>query len=598
MTKQIMVGGVPVGGGAPVSIQSMCNTFTHDVDATVRQIDRLAAAGCDIVRVAVPDMAAAKAVGQIKERISIPLVVDIHFDYRLALEAIAAGADKVRINPGNIGGEDRVKAVANACANRGIPIRIGVNGGSLEKPLLAKYGKVCPEALVESAFGHIALLNKYDFADICASLKSSNVSIAMEAYRMMHERSHYPLHLGVTEAGTYTMGTIKSAIGIGGLLAQGVGDTFRVTLTADPADEIVVAKQILKAIGLRKDGPELIACPTCGKHNWTDIRQFNLMFKTFQGVTEDAKNTVYLRPETAQGIFVNFQNVQRTTRKKLPFGVCQIGKSFRNEITPGNFTFRTREFEQMELEFFCKPGTDLEWFQYWRSFCKEWLLGLNISEEHLRLRDHSPEELCFYSKGTTDFEFLFPFGWGELWGVADRTDYDLTQHQNTSGKDMTYFDQETGERYIPYVVEPSLGADRVTLAFLIEAYDEEVVGQDKKGNDDVRVVMHFHPALAPFKAAVLPLSKKEVLAGPAQELRNELSKYFMVDYDDTGSIGKRYRRQDEIGTPYCITLDFETVGDENTPADHCVTIRDRDTMEQVRIPMDQVKSWLEEKLAY
>ena len=341
-----------------------------------------------------------------------------------------------------------------------------------------------------------------------------------------------------------------------------------------------------------------IPCPSCGKHNFTDIRQFNLMFKTFQGVTEDAKNTVYLRPETAQGIFVNFQNVQRTTRKKLPFGVCQIGKSFRNEITPGNFTFRTREFEQMELEFFCKPGTDLEWFQYWRSFCKEWLLGLNISEEHLRLRDHSPEELCFYSKGTTDFEFLFPFGWGELWGVADRTDYDLTQHQNTSGKDMTYFDQETGERYIPYVVEPSLGADRVTLAFLIEAYDEEVVGQDKKGNDDVRVVMHFHPALAPFKAAVLPLSKKEVLAGPAQELRNELSKYFMVDYDDTGSIGKRYRRQDEIGTPYCITLDFETVGDENTPADHCVTIRDRDTMEQVRIPMDQVRSWLEKKLAY
>ena len=341
-----------------------------------------------------------------------------------------------------------------------------------------------------------------------------------------------------------------------------------------------------------------IPCPSCGKHNFTDIRQFNLMFKTFQGVTEDAKNTVYLRPETAQGIFVNFQNVQRTTRRKLPFGVCQIGKSFRNEITPGNFTFRTREFEQMELEFFCKPGTDLEWFQYWRSFCKEWLLGLNMSEEHLRLRDHSPEELCFYSKGTTDFEFLFPFGWGELWGVADRTDYDLTQHQTTSGKDMTYFDKETGEHYIPYVVEPSLGADRVTLAFLVEAYDEEVVGQDKKGNDDVRVVMHFHPALAPFKAAILPLSKKEVLAGPAQKLRDELSKYFMVDYDDTGSIGKRYRRQDEIGTPYCITLDFQTVGDENTPADNCVTIRDRDTMEQVRIPMDQVKSWLEEKLAY
>ena len=341
-----------------------------------------------------------------------------------------------------------------------------------------------------------------------------------------------------------------------------------------------------------------IPCPTCGKHNFTAIRQFNLMFKTFQGVTEDAKNTVYPRPETAQVIFVNFQNVQRTTRKKLPFGVCQIGKSFRNEITPGNFTFRTREFEQMELEFFCKPGTDMEWFQYWRSFCRDWLLNLNMKEEHLRLRDYSPEELCFYSKGTPDFEFPCPFGWGELGGVADRTDYDLTHHQTTSGKEMTYLEQETGEHYIPYVVEPSLGADRVTLAFLVEAYDEEVVGQDKKGNDDVRVVMHFHPALAPFKAAILPLSKKEILAGPAQKLRDELSKYFMVDYDEAGSIGKRYRRQDEIGTPYCITLDFQTVGDENTPADNCVTIRDRDTMEQVRIPMDQVKSWLEEKLAY
>ena len=264
-----------------------------------------------------------------------------------------------------------------------------------------------------------------------------------------------------------------------------------------------------------------IPCPTCGKHNFTDIRQFNLMFKTFQGVTEDAKNTVYLRPETAQGIFVNFQNIQRTTRRKLPFGVCQIGKSFRNEITPGNFTFRTREFEQMELEFFCKPGTDLEWFQYWRTFCHDWLLGLNIKEENLRLRDHDPEELCFYSKATTDFEFLFPFGWGELWGVADRTDYDLTQHQKTSGKDMTYFDQEKNERYIPYVVEPSLGADRVTLAFLVEAYDEEVVGQDKNGKDDIRVVMHFHPALAPFKAAVLPLSKK--LGPKATEVYHELA---------------------------------------------------------------------------
>ena len=339
-----------------------------------------------------------------------------------------------------------------------------------------------------------------------------------------------------------------------------------------------------------------IHCPTCGKHNFTDIRQFNLMFKTFQGVTEDAKNTVYLRPETAQGIFVNFQNVQRTTRRKLPFGICQIGKSFRNEITPGNFTFRTREFEQMELEFFCEPGTDLEWFQYWRNFCKEWLLNLGIVEEHLRLRDHSPEELCFYSKGTTDFEYLFPFGWGELWGVADRTDYDLTQHQTVSGKDQTYFDQEKNERYIPYVVEPSLGADRVTLAFLVNAYDEEVVGQDKNGKDDVRVVMHFHPALAPFKAAVLPLSKK--LSEKAREVQQLLSKHWMVDFDETGSIGKRYRREDEIGTPYCITVDFDTVGDAEKEGDGCVTVRDRDTMEQVRLPISELVAYLTEKLAY
>ena len=339
-----------------------------------------------------------------------------------------------------------------------------------------------------------------------------------------------------------------------------------------------------------------VPCPTCGKHDFTGIRQFNLMFKTFQGVTEDAKNTVYLRPETAQGIFVNFNNIQRTTRRKLPFGVCQIGKSFRNEITPGNFTFRTREFEQMELEFFCKPGTDLEWFQYWRTFCHEWLLGLNIKDENLRLRDHDPEELCFYSKATTDFEFLFPFGWGELWGVADRTDYDLSQHQKTSGVDMTYFDQEQNEHYIPYVVEPSLGADRVTLAFLVEAYDEEVVGQDKNGKDDIRVVMHFHPALAPFKAAVLPLSKK--LAPKATEVYHSLQKDFMVDYDEAGSIGKRYRREDEIGTPYCITVDFQTIGDENTPADNAVTIRDRDTMEQVRVPISELKAWLTDKLAY
>ena len=339
-----------------------------------------------------------------------------------------------------------------------------------------------------------------------------------------------------------------------------------------------------------------VVCPVCGKHDFTPIRKFNLMFKTAIGVTEDSSSTCYLRPETAQGIFVNFANIQRTTRRKLPFGVCQVGKAFRNEITPGNFTFRTREFEQMELEFFCEPGSDLEWFTYWRTFCHNWLLNLNMKDDNLRLRDHDPEELCFYSKATTDFEYLFPFGWGELWGVADRTDYDLTQHQNTSGKDMTYFDQAKNEHYIPYVIEPSLGADRVVLAFLVEAYDEEVVGQDKKGNDDVRVVMRFHPALAPFKAAILPLSKK--LGDKGREIQEMLSKYFMVDYDDTGSIGKRYRRQDEIGTPYCITVDFETVGDENTPADNCVTIRDRDTMEQVRVPIAELKDWLTEKLAY
>ena len=341
-----------------------------------------------------------------------------------------------------------------------------------------------------------------------------------------------------------------------------------------------------------------IPCPTCGKHNFTDIRQFNLMFKTFQGVTEDAKNTVYLRPETAQGIFVNFQNIVRTTRRKLPFGVCQVGKSFRNEITPGNFTFRTREFEQMELEFFCEPGTDLEWFQYWRGFCRDWLLSLNMKEENLRLRDHDPEELCFYSKATTDFEFLFPFGWGELWGVADRTDYDLTQHQTVSGQDLTYYDQEQNEHYIPYVIEPSLGVERTVLSVLCDAYDEQVVGQDKKGNDDVRTVLHLHPALAPFKCAVLPLSKKEILTGPAMELYNELSKDFMCDYDETGSIGKRYRREDEIGTPFCITFDFNTVGTDTDEADHCVTVRERDSMEQVRIPISEVKEYISQRIKF
>ena len=310
-----------------------------------------------------------------------------------------------------------------------------------------------------------------------------------------------------------------------------------------------------------------IPCPQCGKHNFTDIRQFNLMFKTFQGVTEDSKNEIYLRPETAQGIFVNFANIQRTSRKKVPFGVAQIGKSFRNEITPGNFIFRVREFEQMELEFFCKPGTDLEWFEYWRGFCRDWLYSLGMKAENLRLRD------------------LFPFGWGELWGVADRTDYDLTQHMNTSGKSLEYFDPQTNEKYIPYVIEPSLGVERLFLAIVVEAYDEEVI--DEK---DTRVVLHLHPALAPFKATVLPLSKK--LNDKAQEVYDMLAKDFMVDYDDAGSIGKRYRRQDEIGTPFCITYDFESVDDG------CVTVRDRDTMAQERVAIDKLNEYISEKIKF
>lgn len=330
-----------------------------------------------------------------------------------------------------------------------------------------------------------------------------------------------------------------------------------------------------------------IVCPGCGKAEFTDIRKFNLMFKTFQGVTEDSASEIYLRPETAQGIFVNFKNIQRTSRKKIPFGVCQVGKSFRNEITPGNFTFRTREFEQMELEFFCKPGTDLEWFEYWRSYCHEWLNKLGMQEDSLRLRDHEKEELSHYSNATTDFEFLFPFGWGELWGVADRTDFDLRAHQTTSGENMEYFDQESGEKYIPYVIEPSLGADRVTLAFIIDAYDEEIVDAEK---NDTRVVLHLHPALAPYKCAVLPLSKK--LAPEATEVYQLLQKHFMAEYDDAGSIGKRYRRQDEIGTPFCITYDF------NTAEDGCVTVRDRDTMVQERVKIDELAAYLSAKIEF
>ena len=328
-----------------------------------------------------------------------------------------------------------------------------------------------------------------------------------------------------------------------------------------------------------------IPCPGCGKCDFTDIRKFNLMFKTHQGVTEDSSTEVYLRPETAQGIFVNFKNIQRTTRRKVPFGVAQIGKSFRNEITPGNFIFRIREFEQMELEFFCKPDTDLEWFAYWKEYCKNFLLSLGMNENNLRLRDHEKEELSFYSKATTDFEYLFPFGWGELWGIADRTNYDLSQHAEHSGESMEYFDPDTNEKYVPYVIEPSLGADRVALAFLVDAYDEEEIAEN-----DTRVVLHFHPALAPVKAAVLPLSKK--LSDKATELYTSLSKKFNVEFDDAGSIGKRYRRQDEIGTPFCICYDFDSL------EDGCVTIRDRDTMEQIRIKTEDVENYISERLEF
>jgi glycyl-tRNA synthetase len=329
-----------------------------------------------------------------------------------------------------------------------------------------------------------------------------------------------------------------------------------------------------------------IPCPTCGKHDFTAIRKFNMMFKTFQGVTEDSSNEIYLRPETAQGIFVNFKNVVRTTRRRLPLGIAQIGKSFRNEITPGNFTFRTREFEQMEMEFFCKPGEDLEWFAHWRAFCRDWLLSLGMTADNLRLRDHEPEELSHYSKATTDFEYRFPFGWGELWGIADRTDFDLSAHQRVSGESMEYLDPITNERYIPYVVEPALGADRAALAFLCDAYDEEEIAQG-----DTRVVLHLHPALAPFKACVLPLQKNKL--GPkAAELYQALCKHFPIDYDETGSIGKRYRRQDEIGTPYCLTVDFDTL-ENNT-----VTLRDRDTMQQERVAVEDLPEILRQRTAF
>ncbi|MCI7531173.1 MAG: glycine--tRNA ligase [Eubacteriales bacterium] len=327
-----------------------------------------------------------------------------------------------------------------------------------------------------------------------------------------------------------------------------------------------------------------IPCPVCGNSDFTGVRKFNLMFKTFQGVTEDSANTVYLRPETAQGIFVNFKNVQRTTRNKIPFGIGQIGKSFRNEITPGNFIFRVREFEQMELEFFCKPGTDLEWFAYWKEYCKNWLLGLGVKEENLRLRDHDPEELCFYSRATTDFEFKFPFGWGELWGIADRTDYDLNCHQRVSGENMDYVDPVTNERYIPYVIEPSLGVERTVLAMLCNAYEEEEL------ENDTRVVLHLHPALAPYKVAVLPLQKK--LGEKGMEVYRTLQKRYSATYDESASIGKRYRRQDEIGTPFCVTVDFDTL------EDNTVTVRERDSMAQIRLPVEKLTEYLDKELEY
>ena len=329
-----------------------------------------------------------------------------------------------------------------------------------------------------------------------------------------------------------------------------------------------------------------IKCPECGKSDFTGIRKFNMMFKTFQGVNEDTASQIYLRPETAQGIFVNFKNVQRTTRRKLPFGIAQVGKSFRNEITPGNFTFRTREFEQMELEFFCEPGTEMKWYEYWKDYCHKFLLSLGMKEEHIRLREHAKEELSHYSNGTTDIEFLFPFGWGELWGVASRTDYDLKAHQNHSGKSMEYLDPFTNEKFVPYCVEPSLGADRVALAFLCDAYDEETLE-----NGDVRSVLHLHPALAPYKAAVLPLQKNK-LGDKAREVYELLAKHFMVDFDDSGAIGKRYRRQDEIGTPLCITIDFDTLEDET------VTVRDRDTMAQVRMPIAELEGYIQKEIDF
>lgn len=327
-----------------------------------------------------------------------------------------------------------------------------------------------------------------------------------------------------------------------------------------------------------------IPCSKCGGHDFTDIRQFNMMFKTHIGVIEDSKSAVYLRPETAQGVFVNFKNIARTTRKKVPFGVASVGKAFRNEITPGNFTFRTREFQQMELEFFCKPGTESMWYAYWQDQCMKYLASLNIQSDHLRLREHDVKELAFYSKGTSDIEYHFPFGWGELWGIASRTDYDLTQHSQISKEDLTYLDPETNEKYLPYVIEPSLGLDRLALTVLNDAYEEEPLEKD------TRIVLRLHPAIAPYKVAILPLSKQ--LGEKALEVQKILAKHFMVTYDESGSIGKRYRRQDAIGTPYCVTVDFDTNLDQS------VTIRERDSMKQLRMPIDDLIRYFQVKVFY
>lgn len=326
-----------------------------------------------------------------------------------------------------------------------------------------------------------------------------------------------------------------------------------------------------------------IKCPICGSTDFTPIRKFNLLFETSIGVTDEGKNTVYLRGETAQGIFVNFKNVERSMRLKLPFGIAQTGKAFRNEITPGNFIFRTREFEQMELEFFCKPNTDLEWFGYWKNYCMDFLKTLGIDSDSLRFRDHAKEELAFYSKATTDIEFLFPFGWGELWGIADRTDYDLSVHQTHSGVDLRYLDPETNEKYLPFVIEPSVGLDRLLLAILVNSYTKDIV------NDEERVILKIQPALAPYKVTILPLIKK-VHAEKANDVYARLCKHFACSYDESGSIGKRYRRSDAIGTPFCVTIDDETLKNDT------VTLRDRDTMEQVTLSVDEVIKYINKKI--